>query len=109
VGGHFGLVHLYNSKVFTGAEKENPAVSAGKVLVSFFRQLGENRKIEAKILVEPEVSSLYRPIFTILADSVCGIIWKAEAFQKSRAQKNERRRGGWGRRATLRAERSEAS
>src|SRR3989344_2390378 len=81
------LVHFYNSKVSTEGGKEKPAVPAGKLLFwfhrySFFRLAWR----EPKKWWNRKFCAWNRPISTILADSICGIIWERSS-QKSRAQK----------------------
>ena len=60
-----------------------------------------------KKLVEPEVLCLESANFHHFGRFICGIIWKAEAFQKSRAQKiAEARRVGAPRRTRIATKRS---
>ena len=71
-----------------------------------FVWLGENQNLKLNSWWNRKFCSWNRPISTILADSVCGIIWKAEAFQKSRAQKMSGGAAGGG--AALNANSDEA-
>src|SRR3989344_3810748 len=80
------LVLFYNSKVSKGVGIEKPAATAGKISCSFFRQLGENQKIKVKFWWNRKFRAWNRPISTILADSICGII-KERSSKKSCAQK----------------------
>jgi len=90
---------LYNSKVSTeGLEKQTGGNPPEKFWFRSFVWLGENLKIEVKFCVEPEVSSLESANFHHFGRFICGIIWERSSQKIARA-KNERRRGGWGRRA----------
>ena len=94
---YFNLLLLYTStieKYFPGAGKEKPAVPRRKSF-GFFLSFFPFGLARTKFVWNRKFPAWNRPISTILADSVCGIIWKAEAFQKLRAQKiTEARRVG---------------
>lgn len=85
------LVLFYNSKVFReGREKEKQTGGLRRKRFSFwfrsFVWLGENQNLKLNSVWNRKFPAWNRPISTILADSVCGIIWERSS-QKSRAQK----------------------